>query len=294
MSTLPAAGSFTAESRTEEEACNLLNDFLSFVRQSPGGNNESTLTIASGRVVPTRYLHTIDTEGAAASDNLDLIGTDNLPLGSFLSIRCVSGSRPVTVRHLQGTAEQIFLADAQDFTLASSATRLILYRTSAQWLQFGPPLFASDKTAFRSWLALAYATQIEAQAGSSLFRIMPPGRMADWFEAYAPGKVPYGRFTSPQLTIGNAVHNEVDHELGGTPTLVTGTLECISADGIWNPGDTIPIHPLEDRAITLWATSTQVGYYCAAKAQPVSVITLGGTIQLLTNAKWRLKIRAWL
>jgi hypothetical protein len=77
----------------------------------------TTLTIASGVVTITQTQHLIDTEGAAASDDLDTVtGGEAYPV---LILRPASGSRTVTLKHGTGNLacelqQSVALADVTD------------------------------------------------------------------------------------------------------------------------------------------------------------------------------------
>ena len=78
-----------------------------------------TLTIASGVITVTKSTHKIDTEGAAATDNLDTIngGTD----GDILILRTANGARDVTIKNGTGN-----LRTVGDFTLDFREDRIML------------------------------------------------------------------------------------------------------------------------------------------------------------------------
>lgn len=73
----------------------------------------TTLTISSGAVTATQNYHAIDTEGAAASDDLDTISgiTDD---GFFLLIRAVNSAHNIVIKHDTGN---IHCAGGVDITL---------------------------------------------------------------------------------------------------------------------------------------------------------------------------------
>lgn len=88
----------------------------------------SNLTIASGSVTPTQGFHDIDTEGAAASDDLDTIVNTGIDTGSLLLLRAVSSSRTVVLK--DGTGN---LALAGNFSLTDRDDTILLVRTSTGW-----------------------------------------------------------------------------------------------------------------------------------------------------------------
>jgi hypothetical protein len=74
----------------------------------------AVLTIASGSITPVRNWHTVDTESAAATDNLDTIGAG--VDGQVLILRITSAARVVVIRHNIGNGN-IITANELNFTL---------------------------------------------------------------------------------------------------------------------------------------------------------------------------------
>jgi len=137
MTALPAAGYFSDPARTNAEAKTAQDDMLAFVRQMLGGQASTELTIASGAAVPTRGMHTIDTEADAASDDLTNLDTTNLPDGSWLLVGCADAARVVTVKHNAGGAGQIALTGAADAALDATSKYILLRRSGANWAEIG-------------------------------------------------------------------------------------------------------------------------------------------------------------
>lgn len=136
MSTLPALNAISSVS-DQAEASQLFEDLVAAVKQIPGsGIAETTLTIASDAVTPpggSGGIFTIDTEAAAASDNLATIALTNFPDGSGLIIRPASSARLVVVKHAGGGSGQILLCTSGDFTLGDTTHWLCLKRTGTSW-----------------------------------------------------------------------------------------------------------------------------------------------------------------
>lgn len=92
----------------------------------------NVLTIASGAVTATNSFHKIDTEGAAATDDLDTIngGVD----GMIIILGTLTSARDVTVKNNTGN---IILAGGADITLTNLADKLTLFYDSiaAKWYQ---------------------------------------------------------------------------------------------------------------------------------------------------------------
>lgn len=110
-----------------------LEDVASVLREFPGGQTISALTIVGGSVTPTRGTHSIDTEAAAASDDLANIVVTNTPDGRLLFISSVSAARDVVVKHLAGGSGQISLATGKDFTLGDPSMTLVLRLNGTTW-----------------------------------------------------------------------------------------------------------------------------------------------------------------
>jgi hypothetical protein len=285
MTNFPAQGSFIAESRANEQACLLLEDFLKAAKQMLGAGVEETLVISNGRVSPTKALVKIDTEASAAVDDLDFIGNDTLPVGSVIMLRIADSARKVNIRHERGTAEEIFLSRNSGtgtvFQLGSSATRLLLHRTSDQWLQLGPPLFGSDIGAFRSWLGLtSFATGVEATSAEVLAAsgdgIVTPDAM-----------VTLKPYESPQQTLVVSGNGTAAHGLGGKPREVWAVLRNIVTQWGFSVGEEVHIGD----KITISATATNVSW--AFPSAGLQIIEKnGGALRSLTDANWRLVIYA--
>jgi len=95
----------------------------------------STLTLASDAITVTGSSHAVDTEGAAASDNLFTIngGSD----GIILLLRPANGARDIVVKHAGGG--NIRLDGAADYTMDSTIDYIMLVYQSANsvWCEIG-------------------------------------------------------------------------------------------------------------------------------------------------------------
>src|SRR5579883_1961260 len=128
MTALPTGNYVTDPARTVAEIKQAQRDMLGVIAELLGGAAEGTLAIAAGAVTPTAAVHSIDTEGGAATDDLTNIATTNHPDGRLLVIRCANNARSVVVKHNAGGAGQIALASAADLTLKDTTQWLILKR----------------------------------------------------------------------------------------------------------------------------------------------------------------------
>ena len=90
------------------------------------------LTIASGAVTATRSYHRLDTEGAAATDDLDTINGGTT--GHILVIQSNSAARVVVVKHGTGN---IFLNGMADFSLTGGRDKLALISLGTEWNEIG-------------------------------------------------------------------------------------------------------------------------------------------------------------
>lgn len=90
----------------------------------------SDATIATGAITATTSRVRLDTEAAAATDDLDTIngGED----GAILILSTNNSARDVVVRHLGGGTGNIRLDGAADYTIPNTSSRLTLMYNSAQ------------------------------------------------------------------------------------------------------------------------------------------------------------------
>lgn len=87
------------------------------------GFRPTTLTIAGGTITRTRAHHRVDTEGAAATDDLTRIDGRRSGIDDLLMLAAVHTDRTVVVKHGQGN---INLAGGADFALDTTAQRILL------------------------------------------------------------------------------------------------------------------------------------------------------------------------
>jgi hypothetical protein len=90
--------------------------------------SKGELTIAAGVITVTGSRHTVDTQGDAASDDLDTIngGTD----GDILILRSANNARTVTVKDSTGNIQL-----AGDFSLSSTGDAIVLYFSGSAWIE---------------------------------------------------------------------------------------------------------------------------------------------------------------
>jgi len=92
----------------------------------------SEVTIASGAITVTQTCHTVDTEGNAASDDLDTIngGTNGMPI----YLRPASDSRTVVIKHNTGN---IWISGTADVTLDDIRDLIALIYDGTKWSDVG-------------------------------------------------------------------------------------------------------------------------------------------------------------
>ena len=134
MTVLPDAGYISSNDRTEGEHKQWLEDVRSVVASLPGGSAVSAVTIASGVILPTQAVHTVDTEAAAAADDLRQLSPSSLDFGRQVTLRPANLSRVVTIKHWPGPTAGIILAGGADFILDHEDKSITLeYRSDERW-----------------------------------------------------------------------------------------------------------------------------------------------------------------
>lgn len=176
----PAAGS-VGPTRTAQR------EFYDAARQLAGARARTSLTLAADTATPTQGTHAIDTEAAAATDDLKWLQQTNLPDGWLLYIRSADNARDIVVKHAAGGAGQILLADGADFTLADTTMGLILQRSGTSWVEVDRSYGGNKVGAFDAIKQAAtetatgvveLATQAEAEAGTDNTRVLTALRVA--------------------------------------------------------------------------------------------------------------------
>lgn len=139
--TLPVVDYLNQNTRTEGEMKLALEDFLKGLKQVPGaGVTEQALTLSTDAITPAvgaSGIISIDTEAAAAADNLANIVLTNVPDGSCLLLRIANNARVVTVKHLAGGSGQLSLRSGADLVMSATTQWLCVKRTGTlleeQW-----------------------------------------------------------------------------------------------------------------------------------------------------------------
>ena len=114
----------------------------------------SELTIATGAVAATRSAHTLDTEGDAATDDLDSITGG--AVGMQLLVRIENAGRDVVLKHAIG-ADKIACPGGQDITLGAVTDWALLEYNGTQWSVVGASVLLSDGARIRFTGTIAFA-----------------------------------------------------------------------------------------------------------------------------------------
>ena len=236
MSTLPASGYLSNNARTEGEEKVAFESQRDSIEQAPGNAAEADLTIAAGVVTPTRSSHRIDTEAAAAADDLDNILTTNHPEGRIIFLRSVDAGRVVTVRHAQGGAGQVYLADAVNRVLSIS-DHLALYRVGTDWRELSAEQRAllhaarvdNPHSVTKSQVGLSEVANLKV----NLSAVVAPAVTDDSASGYAIGSrwidtVTDKEYVAADVTVGAAVWVETTATGGAGGTYMA---ELFSANG---------------------------------------------------------------
>lgn len=94
------------------------------------GPQSTALVISSGSITPTAGFHEVDTESAAASDDLDTIVTTGIPDGSLLVLQAESSARTVVVKDSTGN-----LRLGGDFDLNHAEDTILLIKVGTVWYE---------------------------------------------------------------------------------------------------------------------------------------------------------------
>lgn len=133
MSSRPAVGDAdetVITTNTLAEA--LFEKLIANIIEGPGGADEGALTIASGSITPTGWLHVVDGEAAAADTLANAVQT-NHPEGRLLVLRCADAARPITIDHAAGGAGEFNLIDDVDLVLKDADEYVAFVRDGTTW-----------------------------------------------------------------------------------------------------------------------------------------------------------------
>ena len=151
MAELPASGYLADLARNEGEMRIAFEDQRDFIEQQVGGNAEGNYVITTGVVTPLQTgAFTVDTQGAASTDDLDRIEVTNFPDGSLILTRQLDNGRDVTFKHLSGGSGQLQLIGSVDFLLETNDVRMWFILSGTTWVEVGR-FFGTNNAAFQSF-----------------------------------------------------------------------------------------------------------------------------------------------
>lgn len=170
MKSFPSIASISPPVETDDMQTAVYN-WLGASRQLIGGGAPQTKTIASGTLTPDEdmcFWILIDTEAAAASDDLDRLGVTNIPNGAIVILQAANTARTVVVRHSQGGSGQFLNANVGSFSL-DDTEKFIMYRYSSSGTSFVELTrgWGADVAALRAYLALGTAAISNVGTGAS-------------------------------------------------------------------------------------------------------------------------------
>lgn len=263
----PASGAFDVPvdpaDLTAEDFADLQEQFLAATKLFPGAQGSSTLTLASGVIIPTRGYHLVAAEGAAATDDLTHIQATNMRDGGLLLLRAYSNDQVITLKHNQGGAGEIYLVGEADVDLDSTSKFVWFIREGGLW-----------REVFRGYPAQELASQSESSTVTALDWFMRQVIGGSTDGVYGYGSTPTDSFkveaTSPASTA-------VTVKAGGA--VVDSTLVVRSAGGNTSAMSAPTANPRIDRVVLYkWGTVTVLtGTEAAspsAPTEPADAITL--------------------
>ena len=178
MTDLTAKTDLTSGSTTEAAVQAAFGAMYDFISENAMSSGRYAGAIATGSLTPTKGFVVVDTEGSAASDNLDNILPTTLG-AKVVILRCANATRVVTVRHNQTGTGQITLRDGASAVLDSTFKTLILsYNTSTtsweevwrSWGLFTPQ--TADKSAARGELGLGTSAIVDTGTSGAVLGLL--------------------------------------------------------------------------------------------------------------------------
>ena len=141
MSDIPASGVLgdLDPGHLSDQFSGEIEDFRDTVCEMPGSVTHTTLTIASGAIVPPAGAgggwHLVDTEGAAASDDLTSATLTNAHVGRRLTLAAVNAARVVTVKNAATGSGQFLTYDDEDFVLDALDKWIEFRLVATDWIE---------------------------------------------------------------------------------------------------------------------------------------------------------------
>ncbi len=141
----------------------LYEEWLATTKQLFGASAVAAISIAAGSITPVNASVIIDTEEAAASDELTNIAYANLPDGSAIFVNIANGARPVTFKHLFGGNGQLSMMSGADVVCSNINNTFLFQRVGSIWKQKAE--FSLTSGFMASILALSNAAAVRDALG---------------------------------------------------------------------------------------------------------------------------------
>lgn len=138
-----------------------LEQLRNFVAQLMGGSAGASVTLSSDSFTPSVARNVLDTEGAAATDNLSAIGITNVPDGTRIEISGANAARVITVVHSGSGTGHVELCDGSNLVLDDTSITLTLEKIGSAWYERARS-FGNAKSKFRTFWGLAIGSNIQA------------------------------------------------------------------------------------------------------------------------------------
>jgi len=108
-------------------------------------------------------------------------------------------------------------------------------------------------------------------------------------------------YTSTEITISAAGNVTPSHGLSSQPTLVQARVVCKTAEYNYSIGDEVVINPTgmaqasaDGRGLVIVPTASTLYIQFASSSQPIEILNkTTGVPEFITNANWKLVVRAW-
>lgn len=166
---------------SQAEARPLMREWELATLQLPGAKPTAAIAVSNGTIIPSQAHHLVDTEGQAATDELDTIAVSGVHDGCVLYLYGADAGRVITVRHNPNQVNGVALAGGADKALSATAF-MRLKREGDYWRELADGSVAAslsdaldgdrraaDGIGASEWaLAQAYAWAEEARKTAAL------------------------------------------------------------------------------------------------------------------------------
>lgn len=241
------------------------NDFIRQATTLIGGTyvikRESNTTIA-----------TVDTEGGAASDDMQSISTDGFNENDIIILRGYNSGRVTTVKNYVGGSDNIYLANSQDFDTGTDLNAIALRLKNGAWYEEFRSPFTQVNVAFLRSVGIAMPVQ-----GVNSQNLPTSGTVS-----LTPGtSKQYQLFNGSPVLVGGVSISGAGSPIDGdefwveyNATAVTGGVQTVSIFGA----------VLTDTQATSGNTTVYAKYWAADNSWRTTVIYDTNGVDLVTTA----------